>query len=111
MKAVAAVGDGALSVTAVDRIAREAGFVAQIFPRRLAVTAMPAGVADPRHPHPVANGESRHARAEPGYRADDFVARNDGPFGMLEFMVHQMKIGATHAARVNIDQDLAGTGG
>src|SRR3954451_18391633 len=111
MKTVATVGDGALGVTAVDRIAREARFIAEIFPRRQAVAAMSAGVADPRHAHAVANGEPRHARAQPGYGADDFVARNDRLFRMIEFAIDQMKIGAAHAARMNIYQDLAGSGG
>jgi hypothetical protein len=63
-------------------------------------------MADPRHAHTVADGESGHARAEPGYPADDFVARNHGLFGMLELTVDQMKVRAAHTARVNINQDL-----
>lgn len=110
VKAVAAVGNGALRETAVYRVAGKTGIVAKIFPRRQAVAAMPARVANPGHAHPVSEDEPRHAHAEPGDRADDFVTWNDRLFGMLELMVNQMKIGAAHAARVNIDQNLAGAG-
>jgi hypothetical protein len=64
-------------------------------------------MTDPRHAHTIADGEPSDARAQFRYRADDFMARNNRPFGTIKLAIDQVKVGAAHAARVNIDQHLA----
>jgi hypothetical protein len=64
-------------------------------------------MTEPRHAHAIAGREVRHASAELRDRSHDLVSRNHRPLRMSELAVNHMQIRATHAARMNIDQQFA----
>src|SRR5579863_2022412 len=108
MKAIAAVGHGALRVAAIERVAGEAGRIAQILAAALAVAALAARMAGPRHADPVADRKPGDARSQRGHDPDDFVARYQRSLRMSELAVDHMQVGAADAASVNVDQQLTG---
>jgi hypothetical protein len=106
-EAIALVGGGQLGVAAVDLIAGEAGAVAEILSPAAAIIADPAGPAEPRHPHPLADREAVDRRALLDHGADDLVSRDQWQLGMGQFAVDDMKVGAAHRAGLDRDQHLA----
>jgi len=107
-EAVVLVGNGVVGKATVDRVAGEAGTVAQVLSPRRAVRARTAGGAEPGHADPLPVLEPIHTLAGRGHRADDLVPGHDGQPGVGKLVVHQVEIGATHAARPHPDQHLAG---
>jgi hypothetical protein len=61
-------------------------------------------------PRAISDSETRHAGAHFRHCADDFMTGNNGPPGTIELAIDHMKIGAAHAARVDIDQYLPDPG-
>src|SRR5438067_3756940 len=79
-KAIALVGDGQLSIAAIDLVAGEAGTVAQILAGRAAILAHPAGPAEPRHADSVADPETVDRFSLFDDRADDLVPGDQWQF-------------------------------
>ncbi|ABA51266.1 hypothetical protein BURPS1710b_A1017 [Burkholderia pseudomallei 1710b] len=104
--AKARVGDRALRIAAVDRVAGEAGRIAQVLAAARAVRAMAARAPEPRHADTLADRETLRERAERGHRADDLVPRNHRPLRIAQIAVDDVQIGPAHAARVHVDQQL-----
>jgi len=110
MKAVTAVGDRALGVTAIDRIPRNTRFIAQILATGETVTAVTTGMAYPRHADPFTHAETAYSRPHRRNGADDFMARDHRPLWMGQFAVNQVQVGTANTACVDIDQQLARSG-
>ncbi len=103
---VAMVGDGVFRVAAVDLVAGEAGAHAQVFAAALAIGTHAARPADPRHADALAGRETIDAGADRGDDADDLMAEHEGQLGMGQFAVEDVQVGATDAARTNLQEHL-----
>src|SRR3954447_5718522 len=101
IEAVALVGDGELGVAPVDVAAGEPRAVAQVLAAAPAVLALAVGPAEPRHADPPVG---------PGDRADDLVPDHERRARHVELAVDDVQVGAADAARVHLDQQLAGPG-
>jgi len=104
------VGDRVFLVSAIDLVAGKARLRAQILAPRAAEPAFAAAPAEPRHADPLAQGETLDALAQPGHPPDDLVAGHDRQSRVLELAVHNMEVGAAHAACGDLDQHLAPSG-
>ena len=107
---VALVGHGVFGVAAVEGIAGELRRVAEVLPAPAAVAAPAAGVAQPGHADAVADPEFFDPRAHRGHGADDLVADDQGQFGLGEFAVDDVQVGAADAAGVDPDEHLLRAG-
>src|SRR5438105_6953826 len=94
-------------ITAVARVAGEHRGVAQVLARRTTIGTDPAGRAEPGHADPLADAELGTA-AERGDAADDLMPRDDREPRVGQFAVDEVQVGAAHAARGDLDDDLAG---
>ena len=103
-RAVALVGHDQLGVAAVPVVAREAGAIAEVLAAARAVTACAVRPAEPGDADAVAGDES----LSPTDRAaDDLVAWNERQLGLGELSVHDVQVGAAHAAGRDCHEDLA----
>ena len=104
------VRHGILGVAAVQGIAGEFRGLAEVLPFLSAVAAAAAGVAQPGHPDAVADPEFLHLSAQGGHGPDDLVADDQGQFGLGEFAVDDVQVGAADAAGVDPDEHLLRAG-
>lgn len=98
MKAVTAIGNRALGVTAVDRIPRKTRFIAQILATGETVTAVATGMAYPWHADPLPHTETAYSRPYRRNGTDDFMARNHRLLWMRQLVVNQMQVGTADTA-------------
>ena len=94
-------GRDSLGVPAVDRPPAEVGQLAQVLAAREALTTPAAGAGQPRQADPLPG-----ARDPP----DDLMARDHRPFAHLDVAGDDLKVGAAHATRCDLDDHLARTG-
>jgi hypothetical protein len=104
MEAVAAIGECLLGIAAVDRVACEAGRVAQVLSPTRAVRAVSTGMSHPRHADSIAYAEPIDACSDTRHYADYLVAWDDRHLRMSEFAVDHVQVRATDAARSYVDQ-------
>ncbi len=109
-QAEALVGDGVLGVTAVDGVAGKLGIVAEIFLAILAIRTSAAGPAQPGDADAVADFKLNDAIAPLRHFADDLMAEDERQFGLRQFAVDNVQIGAADGAGVDADQELARAG-
>ena len=109
-EAVGGVGDGELGIAAVQRVAGEAGRVAQVLVAGAAIGAGAAGVAEPGDADPPADGERGGARAAGQHLAHDLVAGDQRQLGVRQLAVDDVQIGAADRAGLDPHQDLARAG-
>ncbi len=83
---------GVFRVTAVNRVAGEAGAFTKIFAVRQAESAFAASPAEPWYPNPLADLKAAHLRADLLDPADDFVAENEWQLRLWQFAVEDMEI-------------------
>lgn len=93
MKTIPAVGNCPFRITAVERIAGDAGIVAQVLARAQTIAAVPARVPDPWHADAIADRKARNAGAERRDGTNDFMPGNHRLFRMRQFVIDQMQIG------------------
>ena len=84
-KRVGGICGGELRIAAVERIAGEAGRIAQVLAAAPAELAAAAGGAEPGNADAVADLEAVDARADGDDASDDFMPGNDVWFGIGEF--------------------------
>jgi hypothetical protein len=109
-KAVAGIRQRVVGVAAVDLVAGEAGFVAQVLAAAGAVAAVAAGPPQPGHADALAWREAADALAQGRDAADDLVAGDHRQPRVGELAVDQVQIGAAHAAGLHPQQHLATAG-
>ena len=109
-EAVALVGNGSLGIAAVDRVAGEARALAEILPPARAEPAAAAGPAEPGDADALTLFEARDAGAQLTDRADDLVPRHERQLRLCQLAVDDVQIGATDAAGVDVEPNLAGPG-
>lgn len=64
----------------------------------------------PRPPDALSNLDLTHARATRDHSAYSLVSRDDGICGSRNLPLHDVKVRSAHAARAELDQDLAISG-
>jgi len=106
---VARVRDGKFRVAAVDLVAREARFRAEILATASAVAAMSARAPEPWHADASADGVLGDAGAALDDCADDLVTRNYRHLRVGQLAFDEVKIGAADAAGADSDQHLPGS--
>src|SRR3977135_4585489 len=94
----AAVGGRLVRVPPVAAVPGEARLLTQILASGAAIFARAAGVAEPRHTHPIADVKLCDLRSEGGDDADDLVPRCHGEADVRQLIVEQMQIRAAHPA-------------
>ena len=106
----ARVRDAMGCVAAIAGIAGEFRGVAEVFVTRQAGAASLAGMAEPGYADPFAERKAGDAGAEHIDAADDFMAGNDRQARIGQFAVVDVQIGATDAAGLDPEANLAGAG-
>ena len=104
------VGHGELGVAPVERVAGEAGPVAQVLPVRSAEAALAARPAQPGNADPVAGREPVDRVADGLDRAHDLVAQDERQRRVGELAVQHVQVGAAHGAGAHADEHLSGSG-
>jgi hypothetical protein len=97
-KDVARIGDGFFGEASIDLVAREARVGAEIFLAAPTEIAHAAGPAEPWNADTINRFQIFDACADFFDATDDFVTGNDGQFGVGQFTIHDMQIGAAYRA-------------
>ena len=106
-KTIPAVRDNIFGIAPIELITGELRVVAQVFASDATITACPH--VQPSHGTPTRSPIAKPVTPTPSADgADDLVTWHHRAFGVLEFAVDDMEIGAAHAARVGVNQQLAG---
>ena len=102
------IREDVLCEAAIDRIAGVLLRVAQGFPARETVPAMPAGRMQPRHADAVSFLHRGHASADRGDGADTFMTRDEGRVGLHRpVTVRRVQVRVADARGFDLYQDLA----
>jgi hypothetical protein len=94
-------------ITAVAGITSEQRTIAKIFLAIAAEPAASASLTQPRHPDAAANSKRSDTLADHIDAADNFVARYEREFGIWQFSIDNMQVGAAHAARRDANSHLS----
>src|SRR5207245_2856516 len=108
-KTKAFVGHAKLGITPVDVIAGEARLDAKVLETAAAESAALVDRAKPGDPDAVTVREPLRALARCLQPTDDHVADHEREFGLVQFTVHDVEVGAAHRTDRDTDEDLAAT--
>src|SRR5207248_7817569 len=97
------VGERVLRITAVERVAGEARFVAEVLAPGSAIFALSTCPPQPRNTDALASSETFHTRAGFGDCAHDFMTGDYREFRMGQFTVHDMQIRSADRTRGDAD--------
>ena len=101
-------GDSVLRIAAIDRVAGEGGRITQVLQPVLAIPTGPINTPHPGDTDTRANWELRCVSSY--YIAHNLMARDDVLMTHRELPFHDVQVGPTHAARPDLEQNLAGSG-
>jgi hypothetical protein len=102
--------EGEFGVTPIQRVARKASLLTEIFPIRSAILALTTGPSQPRNSDAVTVLESLHGLAKLLNPADDFVARNQGKFRIRQLAIDHVQIGSAYGTRSDAHDHFFRTG-
>jgi hypothetical protein len=102
--------EGEFGVASIQRVTCEASSLAEILSTRSAVSALATGPSQPRDSDAVANVKSLHSFAQPFDPADDFMAGNQGKFGLGQLAIDNVQIGPAYGTRSDAHEHFVRTG-
>jgi hypothetical protein len=102
--------EGEFGVTPIQRVTCEASSLAEIFSTRSAVSALTTGPSQPRDSDAVANVKTLHSFAKPLDSADNFMAGNQGKFGLGQLAIDNVQIGPAYRTRSDAHEHFVRTG-
>jgi hypothetical protein len=103
-----AIGHNVFSVTSIDLVTCELGFVAEVFASGLTVRTMAAGSTQPRNSNSVSESETFHlfpCRRHPTY---NLVPWNERKFWVRELTVGHMQVSSADGAGIHPHHNLVG---
>src|SRR5690349_24580062 len=108
MKTESCIGAGERGVTAVDGVAGEARVIAEVFPVRLAISAVAICPTKPRNAHAVSNRELRICLLTDLFHTpDNLMSQDERQLRIQQFAIDYMKISAANSARIDAHEQLS----
>ncbi len=105
---MACIGQHLIGITAIALPAGEFGLRTEIFPPGQTVRTAAAGPAHPRHADTLPHRQPGDTRPQCADASHDLVAGHHRVAGPGQFTVHDVQIGAAHAAGAHPDAHLTG---
>ena len=102
--------EGEFGVSSIQRVACEASLLAEIFSIRSAISAFATRPSQPRDSDAVANLKSLTASPSRLDPADDFMAGNQGKFGLGQLAIDNVQIGSAYGTRSDAHEHFVRTG-
>src|SRR5205807_7475181 len=108
MKTVPRICNCEVGITPVNSVTGKAGIIAEVYPARSAISAVPIRPTKPRDTYAIADREVRRCvLADLFHLPDDLMTQNQGQFRVRQFAIHHMKVGAANRTRVDAHEQLS----